>query len=67
MSLSGVIMALAVSLCNKQLYNIMPKNNLYLLINIIISTAVGALVYVGMLIILKTEELQDLIKLKFKK
>jgi putative peptidoglycan lipid II flippase len=67
MTLSGVVMAAAVFMCCRLLNMILPSNNIFLTLNIVASTILGVIVYIVMLIVLKVEELRELIKLKTKK
>ncbi|WP_315117504.1 murein biosynthesis integral membrane protein MurJ [uncultured Clostridium sp.] len=64
---SGVVMALAVGGLFSLIDNFLPKNNMFLGVNIIICTLVGACVYTIMLIIFRVDELKELINLKRKK
>lgn len=64
MMISGFVMSLGVNLTFTLLNNVLPTSNLYLLINIIISTIIGAVLYILMLLILKVQELGELLKLK---
>ncbi|WP_111947769.1 murein biosynthesis integral membrane protein MurJ [Clostridium tetanomorphum] len=66
MFLSGATMALIVGGIYSIMNKFMPTGNLYLIINIMICTFVGVLVYIFMLIILKVDELKELISLKKK-
>lgn len=66
MILSAAAMSAGVILCYKGLYMILPKNNMFLALNIAVSTILGAAIYAAMLIILKVGELSDLVKLKLK-
>jgi putative peptidoglycan lipid II flippase len=67
MLISGAVMALLVFECYTFLNSVLPEKNIFLAINIMASTLVGVLAYTIMLIILKVEELTELIKLKIKK
>ncbi|GAA0718388.1 murein biosynthesis integral membrane protein MurJ [Clostridium malenominatum] len=67
MMISGFIMALAVGGGFNVLSKILPKGDLFLAVNIMISTIIGVCVYTIMLIILKVDELKELINLKRKK
>lgn len=67
MMTSGLIMALAVVGGFNILSKILPKGNLYLSINIMVATVIGACVYTIMLVILRVDELKELVNLKRKK
>lgn len=67
MTLSGIIMGIAVYFTYRFLNSTMPNKTIFLIINICISTVIGAIVYTAMLLILKVDELKELIKLKRRK
>ncbi|CDF57739.1 murein biosynthesis integral membrane protein MurJ [Thermobrachium celere] len=67
MLISGIIMTIAVNLTYSFIKSILQDSNLNIFINMLISSLVGAFVYIVMLIILNVEDLFDLIKFKNKK
>ena len=64
---SGIAMALAVGGVFNIIERVIPKGDLFLAINVIICTLVGVLVYTVMLMVLKVDELKELVNLKRKK